>query len=378
MTVPPRRVLYVFANAHLGGAENITLLMLRSHSPTRYLAQALFLQQGPLVSEATRLGFTAHCLPGLLRLRHPRAVAQAISAVTQVIDGERIELVHSCMPYAHIIAAAAAWRRKIPVVMFQHGPVGGSLNLIASLLPTRLVLTNSAYTLGKQAKTQVRPWPIRVIPLATELTQIPPQADQVHKDHVVVTMLSRLAPGKGLDFAIEALAPLMQRDQRLRLVIVGGPFRQFFPRYQEQLQLLANAHKVGDQVQFTGFQRDIRPYLARSHILLSASFEEAFGLTLIEGLAAGVAVISSRVGGAAEVLQDGVDGLYFTAGDGADLRRQVERLQHDPDLRGQLIRAGLRTVAARYRPGVMMEHLERCYDEALSRQAPEVPVRTAL
>ena len=367
MTVPPRRLLYVFANAHLGGAENITLLMLRSHSPTRYLAQALFLQQGPLVTEATRLGFTVHSLPGLLRLRHPRAVAQAISAGTKVIEGERIDLVHSCMPYAHISAAAAAWRRQIPAVLFQHGPVGGSLDRIASLLPTRLVLTNSAYTRNKQAKTQLRPWPIRVIPLATELTQIPPESDQVHQDHLVVTMLSRLAPGKGLDFAIEALAPLLRRDQRLRLVIVGGPFRHFFPRYQEQLQRLADGHKVGGQVQFAGFQRDIRPYLARSHILLSASFEEAFGLTLIEGLAAGVAVISSRVGGAAEVLQDGSDGLYFTAGDGADLRRQVERLQHEPDLRGQLIAAGLRTVETRYRPRVMMEHLERCYDEALSR-----------
>ena len=378
MTVPPRRVLYVFANAHLGGAENITLLMLRSHSPTRYLAQALFLQQGPLVSEATRLGFTVHSVPGRLRLRHPRTVAQAISTVTKVIEGERIDLVHFCMPYAHIIAAVAAWRRQIPAVMFQHGPVGGSLNLVASLLPTRLVLTNSAYTLSKQAKTQLRPWPMRVIPLATELTQIPPQADQVHQDHLVVTMLSRLAPGKGLDFAIEALAPLMQRDQRLRLVIVGGPFRHFFPRYQEQLQLLADAHKVGGQVHFAGFQRDIRPYLARTDILLSASFEEAFGLTLIEGLAAGVAVISSRVGGAAEVLEDGVDGLYFSSGDGADLRRQVERLHHEPGLRARLSAAGLRTVEARYRPRVMMEHLEGCYDEAMSRQAPEIPVRTAL
>jgi glycosyltransferase involved in cell wall biosynthesis len=373
----PKRILYVMATADIGGAERATLLFASNHDPGAYKSEILFLNDGPLVREAASLGLFTHHLGRPLRLSRPYLLARAVHDATKTVVGRGIDLVHSCMPYSHLVGGTAAALSGRPSVLFQHGPVGGVLDQAASLVPTALVLANSLHTAECHRRVALIPARLRTISLATTIAIADSEAMAMHPainqrlglaaSDLVIGLMARLTPGKGIDFAIGALAPLLRSDPSLKLLIVGGPFRHFFPAYQQELEALAAAERVAGQVIFAGPQPDVRPFLARTDILLSASFSESFGLTLIEGMAAGKAIVASCIGGAAEIIRDGEDGVYFPCGDAEALRRTVAALLADPAQRQRLGKAGLATARERYSIPVMMRQLEDAYAEVLHR-----------
>jgi glycosyltransferase involved in cell wall biosynthesis len=110
----------------------------------------------------------------------------------------------------------------------------------------------------------------------------------------VFGMLGRLVPEiKGTDVAIRAFAQLDVPDARLR--IAGrGPGRA-------ELEALAADVAVADRVEFVGFVRRVPQFLESVNVFVNPSRWEAFGLTLVEGMAAGLPCIASRVDGLAEV-----------------------------------------------------------------------------
>ena len=75
-------------------------------------------------------------------------------------------------------------------------------------------------------------------------------------------------------------------------------------------------------------------------LVFPSRFEEPFGISQVEALAAGLVVVSSGTGGAKEIVRDGIDGLLFRAGDEADLAAKLIRLAREPDLMARLQRQG--------------------------------------
>jgi len=92
-------------------------------------------------------------------------------------------------------------------------------------------------------------------------------------------------------------------------------------------------------VTFPGFldRAGLSALFARSNVLVFPSiFNEPFGISQVEALAAGLVVVSSGTGGAREIIRDGVDGLLFPAGNAAELAARLLRLARDPALAAQL------------------------------------------
>ena len=78
-------------------------------------------------------------------------------------------------------------------------------------------------------------------------------------------------------------------------------------------------------------------------VVVHASTEpEPFGLVIAEAMACGRPVIASRAGGAAEIVEPGVDGLSFSPGDVGQLAGAIARLAADPDERRRLGEAAAR------------------------------------
>jgi len=108
--------------------------------------------------------------------------------------------------------------------------------------------------------------------------------------------LGRMEPQwKGFDLLITAFARLADEYPDARLRIAGdGPIRA-------ELEALARSEGVGDRVEFPGFVRDVPGFLAGVNVFVNPSRWEAFGITLVEGMAAGLPCIASRVGGLPEI-----------------------------------------------------------------------------
>ena len=99
-------------------------------------------------------------------------------------------------------------------------------------------------------------------------------------------------------------------------------------------------------VEFAGYrsQADVREYLRRSDVFVLPSFAEGVPVVLMEAMAAGVPVVTTRIAGVSELVEDGVSGYLVPPSDSAPLARAIAALLDDPALRARFGAAGRATV----------------------------------
>lgn len=109
---------------------------------------------------------------------------------------------------------------------------------------------------------------------------------------------------KGVDSAIRALAVLRQEGVDAKLVVAGGVADAFWTGLAAQLG-------VGDRVQFLGPVTDMAPLFAAADAVVHPTRWDACSLVTIEGLAAGLPVITTAMNGASELITDGRSGFVL-------------------------------------------------------------------
>ncbi|RPD87841.1 glycosyltransferase [Luteimonas sp. 100069] len=156
-----------------------------------------------------------------------------------------------------------------------------------------------------------------------------------------IVMVSRLSKQKDHPTLLRAIALLRARGL-LPPVLLAGTGKA---RYRASLEKLAGELGVDGQVQFLGLRRDVPELLLGHRIAVLSTHYEGMPLALIEGMAAGCAVVGSAVPGVREVIRDGVDGLLVAPGDAQALADALERLLRDDGLAASIARqARLRAV----------------------------------
>ncbi len=179
-------------------------------------------------------------------------------------------------------------------------------------------------------------------------------------DDVVVTMLSVLREGKGHDVAVAAVEALRERWPGLRLLILGeGPHRPAVERMAEPL---------GDRVVLAGQRDDVMDVLDATDVLLHPTRIDALPTALIEAAAAGVPVVSTRVGGVPEIVVDGVTGVLVEPPPAATaVAHAIGTLLEDPARRTAMGAAARRTFDERFTAEAWAHRLRALYEEALAR-----------
>jgi glycosyltransferase involved in cell wall biosynthesis len=143
------------------------------------------------------------------------------------------------------------------------------------------------------------------------------------EDSFVLMAVAHLIKEKGIDVALRALAEL---PPAVTLWVAGDG------READALRGLRDELGLGERVRFLGLQGDVAPYMQAADCLVCPSlWAEAAGLVNLEGLACGLPVIASRIGGIPEYVDDGETGLLFEPGDARRLAECVRRLHDDPD-----------------------------------------------
>jgi glycosyltransferase involved in cell wall biosynthesis len=87
---------------------------------------------------------------------------------------------------------------------------------------------------------------------------------------------------------------------------------------------------------------------------------------VLEGMAAGLVVVATPLGGTSEIVVDGRNGLLFAAGDSKDLAEKIVALAGDPARRGRLAQAGRQTVLEKFTLPVMLNHVESYLQQIVS------------
>jgi len=178
-------------------------------------------------------------------------------------------------------------------------------------------------------------------------------------DERVLLTLASLVPRKGIDVLLEALGRLAARGVRPTCWIAGeGEARAALEAQAQRLGL-------GPRVRFLGRRGDGPELLAACDVFVLPARREGLGVSALEALAAGRAVVASRVGGLAEVLVDGASGLCVPPDDPAALAAALERVLGDDALRARLAAAGPARVAQGFLAGQMVAAYEKLYRELL-------------
>lgn len=182
-------------------------------------------------------------------------------------------------------------------------------------------------------------------------------------DVPTICLPARVAEGKGHEVWIEALAQLPP-NLAWHGVILGGTTwaRGGDEPYVERVKALIERLGLTSKITFTGHRADIRRLLPAFDILCIPSRNEAFGLTVIESMAAGRPVIGSNSGAIPELLAED-SGLLATHDDPSSWAAQLQTLLQDEQLREQLGHKGRARVEAHFSQRQHVAKLIRLYSD---------------
>ncbi len=129
---------------------------------------------------------------------------------------------------------------------------------------------------------------------------------------------------KGHDLFLQAGALLVKKGMgKIRLVLVGdGVLR---PEYEQMARDLG----IGEKVSFLGLRQDVPSILGRVHVVVLASHAEGMPNVVLEAMAASRPVVSTAVGGATELVTEGVNGYLVPPGDAGLIAERLERILKD-------------------------------------------------
>jgi glycosyltransferase involved in cell wall biosynthesis len=178
-------------------------------------------------------------------------------------------------------------------------------------------------------------------------------------EHVVVVSVANLRAAKGYNYLVEAAARLKAQWPHLRYLCVGADY------LDGQIQRQAQAAGLGQQFIFTGPRQDIPALLKAADVFTLPSNYEGLPISLQEAMAAGLPVLASNVGGIAELVDSGVNGILVAKGDVPALAEGLRRLAADQTLRRSMGLAGRARVAEKFTIRRMVREYEEYYIKQL-------------
>lgn len=252
-------------------------------------------------------------------------IIKMVKELERIIKEERIDIVHARSRVPAIISFFASRHTKAVFITTAHGyysthflsrPMGwGKFVIVASNIVGRHMMEDFGVPHAR----------IRFIPRGVDLERFKfnPIDPSQSKPEYKIGIIGRITPIKGHKFFLEAIARVVRIFPKVKIWIVGeAPHDK--PEYKENLKSLSRRLNIEKFVEFLGARHDIPAIMSELDLLvLSSVGQEAFGRVIIEAGASGVPVISTRVGGAIDIIEDGKTGLFV---DPCDIMKMVDSI----------------------------------------------------
>ncbi len=359
------RILSVNHTATVGGAEVALLEQVSRDSILPGIEIIIACPSGDLGQQALERGIQTVPISDFefsLKL-HPRALprqlqklAESAVEIRKLTASLNVDLIHANSLRSGLMAGAATSFGGVPVVTHIHDclPPTPLANVVRRVLLTTstALVANSQHTAAnfkgdiKGAKeidvvynTFSQDW--LKAPSESELEDLRMRLG-LEPDNLVVGMVAQLSPWKGQDMAIRAFAHVAKDIPNAKLILAGSAkFRRPDARfdntaYEQSLHELVTARGLTEKVVFTGEIGRVDLIDRLFDVLLMPSWEEPFGRAAVEAMAVGIAVISTRVGGPPEFIDDGVTGLLLDPKDEGGWARAIRALLGDAERRAEL------------------------------------------
>jgi glycosyltransferase involved in cell wall biosynthesis len=356
----------------VGGAEVLAARLARGLGDRFRMIFACLDELGTLGEELRGEGFPVEVLE-----RRPGVDWGCSRRLRRFLRRENVGLVHAHQytPFFYALLARFPFRR-VPVLLNEHGRHQPDYPRPKRMLFNRLALRRRDRVVGvgeavRQALIQNEGFPAARVGVIYNGIDLAPFAEPcpdrtvlraelgLGANDLVLFQVARLDYLKDHATAIRTLEGVVAVRPDVRLVLVGeGP-------EQGKIEDLIRQKNLGANVRLLGLRKDVARLLSAADLFLLTSTSEGIPLTLIEAMAAGLPVVSTNVGGVAEVVEEGRTGLLAPSGDDAALAERVLRLAAAPDMRASMGAAGKERAYAVFSEKQMHGNYERLYREML-------------
>ena len=310
----------------------------------------------------------------LLRIdRRSRRELLAWWPLISLLRRERIDILPA-HGSSNVLGTVLARLARVPVVIthvhtgrFDDGPIGVTRlrRRVATLVLSRWADAVLAVSDGVRRRLIEHegcdPNVIRTFP--NGVPALPDSADDrvrrelgIPPDAPVIGTVCVLRPEKGLDVLVESSAILSKVFPRLKVLIAG------IGSEEARLRAMVAEASLEDTVLFLGARRDVPHVLASLDVALCTSDWEGMPISVLEYMAAGKAVVSTRVGGIPDLLENGLEGLLVDRRDSEAVAEAVARLLRDDVLREQLGARARERQRRDFEVDGVVRRLEHCYE----------------
>jgi glycosyltransferase involved in cell wall biosynthesis len=180
----------------------------------------------------------------------------------------------------------------------------------------------------------------------------------------LIASIANLRSVKGLKDLVDTAARVLESYPEARFTVIGRDDGEG-ESLRKQVEALGIAHAVT----FPGARDDIPRVLKEVDILVQPSLSEGFSNVVLEGMAAGRAIVATNVGGNPEAIQDEVNGLLVEPRSPGKLAEAILKLLQSPDLAQRLGKAAQERVRSHFSMETMVSSMERLYDEVLASRS---------
>jgi glycosyltransferase involved in cell wall biosynthesis len=365
----PIRVLFVIDELDVGGTEQQILELVTRLDRRVFLPMVCCFRPGRIAREIEAAGVAVFTLRKRAKV-DPGLVARLV----RLIRRERIDLVQTYLFTANTWGRLAAILAGARVIVSSERNVDMWEERYKQRLGTWLdrwtsrTIANSQAVAEYLVKKGLPREKIRVIyngvdgarfdaPVSPDATKA---ALGIPSDHVVVGLLARLEPQKDPRAFLEAAAIIAPAAPAVSFLVIGGG------SLLAELKRAADALGIGPRVVFTGPTREVPALLAACDVSVMSSVKEGMSNTVMESMAAGKPMVATRVGGNAELIEEGETGLLVPPRDPAALARAIQRIVEDPALARAMGRQARERIAERCSVAVMVASTARLYEEAMA------------
>jgi colanic acid/amylovoran biosynthesis glycosyltransferase len=337
---PPAGVMSTSWRDEAGKATTYLYPLTAAEVPAILLA---FLSAGPL---AWFRCFTGICRAEVtieIRFRMLGLMLMAAKlVVTAHRGGWKHVHVHSCADAAHV-ALFAKWLGDIDYSMTLHNAltIGGPNQRQKWRHASFCIVVNQALSNEVRATLQPDlPPRIEIAPMGVDASVFKRDAAyQPYAGHgdLRVFSCSRLNHGKGHRVLIEAVHVLACEGLPVKLEIAGEDDHGGCG-HRRELEALIKSFQLGNRVTLLGAVAEevVREHLMHAHVFVLASLDEALGVAIMEAMSMEVPVVATKVGGVAELVSDGIDGMLVASSNPDAIAHAVRMIAANPEIARRL------------------------------------------